>query len=204
MNITPDPFPHLVEDGLWDSAQLDEIITEFPSPLNTGWRRYGTGNEIKFEGPEPTWGPSTRKLFDRFAEFTPTLSALFRIDDLSMETIGGGYHLIPPGGLLKTHVDFNRSPDTGLYRRLNLLVYLNHDWDDPGGHLELADTGGPVVDVIPEFNRTVAFETSDHSWHGHPRPVGRWRFSVAAYYFSPEPPPGYQTDHSTVWHADAP
>jgi Rps23 Pro-64 3,4-dihydroxylase Tpa1-like proline 4-hydroxylase len=115
--------------------------------------------------------------------------------------VGGGYHLIPPGdGRLALHIDFNRSPDTGLFRRLNFLVFLNEGWDDPGGRLQLGDDGGGVArEIVPQFNRTVVFATSDRSWHGHPRPAARWRRSVAAYFFSWQPPADYVGDHSTVW-----
>jgi Rps23 Pro-64 3,4-dihydroxylase Tpa1-like proline 4-hydroxylase len=65
----------------------------------------------------------------------------------------------------------------------------------------LWDAERRVADIAPEFNRTVIFETSDHSWHGHPVPADRWRKSVAAYFFTDEPPEGYHSDHSTVWHA---
>ena len=72
-----------------------------------------------------------------------------------------------------------------------------------GGYLELWDDKGIAVTIAPEFGTTAIFETSDISWHGHPRPANRWRKSVAAYFFSPEQPPGYRADHSTVWHSDA-
>lgn len=196
---TPEPFPHLVLDGRWDDELLARVVAEFPNPRDRRWRRYGNEHEAKYEGPEPMWGPRTRILLSRFRTLVPHLGEAFGIPDLSMETVGGGYHLIPPGGMLDVHTDFNRSPTSGLYRRLNLLVYLNRGWQDPGGRLELwPDDGDPTV-IAPEFNRTVIFETSDHSWHGHPEPAQRWRLSVAAYFFSPEPPRGYLEDHSTVW-----
>jgi hypothetical protein len=191
-----------VVDGWWDDDLLRAVLAEFPDPAAPGWRRYAGTNERKLEGPPGLWGPRTRELFALMKERIPELEVAFGIPDLVMETIGGGYHCIEPGGYLQIHTDFNRSPRSGLYRRLNLLVYLNDGWNDPGGHLELWDAN-PVVDVAPEFNRTVVFQTSDHSWHGHPRPTEQWRRSVAAYFFTEEPPPGYRDDHSTVWHADA-
>lgn len=196
------PFRHAVTETTWAPDLLDGVLAEFPAPTAPGWRKYGNGNERKLEGPEILWGPTTRALFDQFDALAGGLSDAFGIPDLSMETAGGGYHLIPPGGRLAVHTDFNRSPDTRLYRRLNLLVYLNRDWADPGGLLELHGDDR-VVEIAPEFGRTVVFETSDRSWHGHPHPASRWRFSVAAYFFSPEPPPGYEGDHSTRWLTDA-
>jgi hypothetical protein len=200
--VTDHPFPHVVLDGYWDDDLLRDVVAEFPSTDVPAWRVYNDGrNESrKYEGPPVLWGPRTRELFDLFRQQTDALARAFDTPDLTMETIGGGYHLIEPGGYLNMHTDFNRSPRSGLHRRLNLIVYLNENWDDPGGHLQLWDHDGLVVDVPPEFNRTVIFETSDHSWHGHPVPAQRWRRSVAAYYFTEEPPPGYTEEHSTVWH----
>lgn len=202
---SPEPFPHLIVDGYWDTDLLHDVISEFPPPTDPRWKRYRNDNEGKYEGPPDMWGPSTRDLFVEFEKLTGRLSDAFDIPDLSMETIGGGYHLIPPDGRLAMHTDFNRSPDTRLYRRLNLLVFLNHGWkESDGGQLQIGDYGDPACKAIdPEFNRTVVFETSDRSWHGHPVPNRRWRFSVAAYFFSPDPPPGYTAEHSTRWLSDA-
>lgn len=190
-------------DDWWDPVILRAVLDEMPDPDAPGWRRYENGNERKLEGPSALWGPVTQ---DFFAEYIPDhtaeLEQAFHIYGLQMETVGGGYHCIPPGGHLQVHTDFNRSPRTGLFRRLNFLVYLNDEWNEPmgGGNLELWDANRALT-IAPEFNRTVVFETSDHSWHGHPMPATRWRRSIAAYFFTEDAPPGYQGDHSTVWHA---
>jgi hypothetical protein len=198
MDWLADPFPHAVGE-LFDRDLLARVVDEFPSAEAHGWRRYGNEKEVKLEGPPALWGPATRDYFDQLAAKAGWLSELTGIPELQMETIGGGYHLIPPGGYLDVHTDFNRSPDSGLFRRLNVLTYLNYGWDDDGGHLELWDDDGIALDIPPEFGTTAIFETSDRSWHGHPKPASRWRKSVAAYFFSPEEPDGYRADHSTVW-----
>ena len=203
MDWLPDPFPHAV-GVLFDNDELEAVLAEFPSADVSGWRRYGNDRELKLEGPPALWGDATRAYFDKLASLAPFLSEMTGIPDLTMETIGGGYHLIPPGGYLGVHTDFNRSPDSGLFRRLNVLTYLNHDWaDDDGGFLELWDDAGIALTIAPEFGTTAIFETSDRSWHGHPEPTLRWRRSLAAYFFSPEQPDGYRADHSTVWHDHA-
>jgi 2OG-Fe(II) oxygenase superfamily len=203
LTVRPLPFPHLAADGLWDADLLRRVAAEFPDPAVPGWRRYENSTERKLEGPPGLWGPATRELFARIEARTGTLGEAFGISGLQMETVGGGYHLIPPGGYLAVHADFNRSPHTGRYRRLNHLIYLNDGWDEAGGALELWDGSGPAVTVAPELNRTVVFETSDHSWHGHPEPAARWRKSVAAYFFTADPPDGYAGEHSTLWHEQA-
>ena len=117
---------------------------------------------------------------------------------------GGGMHMIPPGGLLDVHVDFNQHPN-GLYRRINCLVYLN-DWTEGmGGELELrSEREGDGVTVAPVFNRTAIFATSDHSWHGHPNPTAEhfWRKSVAVYYYTTRPSDSFRNPHDTVFWED--
>jgi hypothetical protein len=203
LTITAAPFPNLVIDGWWDDDLLRAVLAEFPPTDAPGWRRYAGSMERKLEGPPGLWGPRTRDLFAEIRDRAGDLEVAFGIPDLVMETVGGGYHCIEPGGYLKVHTDFTRSPRSNLFRRLNLLVYLNEDWQDPGGRLELWDGGGPAAVVTPEFNRTLVFQTSDHSWHGHPTPAARWRRSVAAYFFTAAAPDGYAGDHSTIWHPRA-
>ena len=202
---TLDPFPHAILDGWFDPFLLARIWSEMPLPHDTGWHRYQNALEGKLEGGPHLWGDATRQYFAELAARTPQLEEMSGIANLSMETVGGGYHLIPPDtGRLEVHTDFNRSPTSNLYRRLNVLTYLNADWEEePGGCLLLRSPDGTDIAVRPEFGRTVIFETSDTSWHGHPFPASRWRASIAAYFFSPDPPPGYRADHSTVWWHDA-
>lgn len=192
-----DPFPHAVIDGLFDDELLSAVLDEFPTAEDHRWQRFQNANEIKLAGTPGMLSHAAVEYFDQLAAKAEWLSDLTGIPDLSMELVGGGYHLIPPGGSLAMHTDFNRSPKSGLFRRLNVLTYLNRGWTDEGGCLYLgADRD---VTVVPEFGRTAIFETSDVSWHGHPVAAQTWRRSVAAYFFSPEQPPGYRADHSTVW-----
>ena len=197
------PFPHVVVDDLWDADLLASVLAEFPAEDDDRWIRYESARtEVKLEGPETMFGPVTRSLVDRIAGIGPELSKLFGMPPLVLSTEGGGYHQTNPGGGLAVHADFNRSED-GLYRRMNVIVYLNDD-DSPldGGELQLWDYDGPRKAVVPQFNRTLIFETSDHSFHGHPEPLRgvHPRRSFAAYFFSSERPDGYSEDHSTIWH----
>ena len=75
---------------------------------------------------------------------------------------------------LQAHIDFNYHPSEGWHRRLNLIVYLNREWDEHwGGNLELYANPykdkRPEVAVAPLFNRCVIFGTSEKSWHGFDR-----------------------------------
>ncbi len=47
---------------------------------------------------------------------------------------GGGVHETLRDGLLMIHADFNKHPHFDLDRRLNILIYLNEDWQDDEEH----------------------------------------------------------------------
>ena len=107
------------------------------------------------------------------------------------------------------HVDFNKHGRYQLDRRLNLLLYLNKDWqEDYGGHFELwdRDMKNCVQKVLPVFNRVAIFSTTEHSWHGHPDPLNcpedRSRKSLALYYYTNGRPSDEEAEqHSTVFKA---
>jgi Rps23 Pro-64 3,4-dihydroxylase Tpa1-like proline 4-hydroxylase len=104
---------------------------------------------------------------------------------------GGGVHSIQRGGFLGMHTDFTWNESSRVYRRLNLLLYLNRDWGDWGGELCL----GSSKRIRPEANTMVVFTTDDKSWHGHPEPLrcpaDVTRDSIAVYYYSATEPAGF-------------
>ena len=108
---------------------------------------------------------------------------------------GGGVHIIRRGGKLGIHADFNHHKRLKVFRRLNLLLYLNREWDEAwGGHLELwnRDKTRCCRRIAPVFNRTVIFDTSNFSYHGHPEPLecpqDESRKSLALYYYTVDCP----------------
>jgi Rps23 Pro-64 3,4-dihydroxylase Tpa1-like proline 4-hydroxylase len=160
-------------------------------------------------------GDGTRNLLAQFnsSAFIDFLQELTGIGGLVPDPhlYGGGLHQIVRGGHLNVHVDFNRHPVTDLERRLNLLLYLNRDWQDEyGGALELwnRDMSRSEARILPYFNRCVVFSTTDHSFHGHPDPLAcpedRTRKSLALYYYSkgrPEEGDAELQAHNTLFQA---
>lgn len=194
-------FPAWSFDGLIADDTLARCVFEFPDPTDPSWATFtGEKEEQKQQGGPRCWGPvTTAVLLELMSpKWCQKIAKLVGSDVLVADIVGGGMHQSGPGAHLDTHVDFDRHPDTGWRRAVNLLVYLNHGWrEEWGGCLEL---GEKPVRIAPEFNRTVVFRCSDHSWHGHPVPVadGHIRRSLAVYYYDPlDMPEG--AGHSTVW-----
>ena len=88
---------------------------------------------------------------------------------------------------------------------MNLLIYLNVNWDEAwGGDLELwsQDMSQCRQNIAPLAGRCVIFNTTSTSFHGHPHPLGCpegvTRKSVALYYYTNSA--GYRGDaHDTLW-----
>jgi hypothetical protein len=208
-----EPFPHIVLDGLFPDADLGRVLAEFPAPGETEWVRFDSPTEKKlgFHHEKSAIGPAVRDFLYRMNswEMLAFLERLTGIDGLIPDPYfgGGGLHQIEPGGFLKVHADFNWHPKLRLDRRLNMLIYLNRDWrEEYGGHLELWDRTmtACVRSILPVFNRTVVFSTTDHSYHGHPQPLrcppGMIRRSVSLYYYtSGRPAEEASAPHDTIF-----
>jgi hypothetical protein len=100
---------------------------------------------------------------------------------------GGGFHQGGDGSYLDMHVDFNMHPlHSNWLRTVNMLVYLNPDWQ-PGWGGELLITSSldrEPVTVSPLFNRALIMLTSDFTYHGYTKmnlPEGVTRKSIATY-----------------------
>ena len=193
---TATPFPHIYLDNVFPDAILDAIVGEFPGPGDVDWIRFDDHNQVKLASNDDRHlGLTTRAFLHHLngSAFLRFLETLTKIDDLvgDAHLAGGGMHQIQRGGKLDVHIDFNQHETLGLERRVNVLVFLNREWDESyGGHLEFWD---PTVTtchqkILPVFNRMAVFSTSEISQHGHPEPLtcppDRTRQSIAAYYYT--------------------
>ncbi|HKP95115.1 MAG TPA: 2OG-Fe(II) oxygenase [Fibrobacteria bacterium] len=190
------PFPHAILTGVFPESILEAVLAEFPSPKGIDWIKFDNDQEKKLGSRvENKMGDATQRFLAylnsapviRFLEDLTGIQGL--IPDPYFE--GGGLHQILPGGFLKIHADFNWHNRLKLHRRINLLIYLNKDWEEGfGGHLELWDKDMKECreKVLPTFGKVVVFNTTDYAYHGHPNPLqcpqDRTRKSIALYYYS--------------------
>jgi hypothetical protein len=189
------PFPHIVLDDFLSPDLLKRVLESFPS--NEGKKFFDRNQErLKFQfQPHETDSGLVRNLFAELngAAFLGFLEEMTGIEGLIADPWfeGGGLHETKRGGHLGVHADFNVHGRLKAQRRINLLIYLNDDWeDDYGGQLELWDRQMTecVVRVKPLLGRAVIFNTDLDSFHGHPDPLtcpaDRSRRSIATYYYS--------------------
>jgi 2-oxoglutarate-Fe(II)-dependent oxygenase superfamily protein len=208
---TADPFPHIVLDDLFEPELLSQVLAEFDAMDRGKWRARDKDYERKWATEDiQHFGPVTRSFINQlngglFLNFLEDLTGIAGlVSDPHIR--GGGLHEIRREGALGVHADFNLHPRLHIWRRLNLLLYLNENWDRAwGGELELWDRAGKacVKSIAPIFNRTVIFDTSNYSYHGHPHPLmcppERSRKSIALYYYTAAKPEGEIDPHITLF-----
>ena len=206
------PFPHIVLDGLFSPVLLDQAIAELPG-VEARWTGYDTANERKQVCSDTAaFGPTAETIAhalnsSRFVRLLETLTGIQGlIPDPHMHA--AGYMKVPPGGFLGLHYDFATQRELMLDRRINVLLYLNRDWQPEwGGQLELHSndaleaTRHQEVKVEPSFNRMVVFNTPN-ALHGHRTPLtcpkGRARLCLSWYYYTAPPVPGWAARSTSV------
>lgn len=202
------PFPHIVLNNLLEDPDI--VARNFPDQSWAGWMGLGdmyqknkfmSSNYLIF--PKVIQDVVTEFSQASFLLFLEQLSGIEKlIPDPYLE--GGGLHFSTPGGILAPHSDFHIYKKLGLYRRLNLILYLNENWaDGDGGELELFHKGEreSVVQIAPTLGTVVIFETNDNSVHGFRNPVRQStvRASVALYYYTSEETSYFGGDQTTHW-----
>jgi Rps23 Pro-64 3,4-dihydroxylase Tpa1-like proline 4-hydroxylase len=189
------PFPHIKFDNFLDTSLLEQINESFPSRDDrTPFLRAQERLKYQFTADECESILIKNVLSElNGVAFLRFLSALTGIRNLMPDPyfLGAGLHETLKGGHLSVHADFNVHPNLNAQRRINLLIYLNADWDPSfGGNLELWDKAMThcVHSVAPTLGTAVIFNTDLDAFHGQPDaltcPDGRSRRSIALYYYT--------------------
>lgn len=197
LKVSKHPFRHWVGDAV-SRETVEAINAAWPQKKGPEWSlergRFAKKDSLLF--PKRLPAPAQELATAMYSlPVRAGLSNLVGIDLLpdpwflegaGVPALGGGLHEIMPGGLLNMHIDFNRHP-SGLVRCLNLLIYLNLEWQEEWeGALEIG--AQREKRIYPLAGRVVVFETTPDSWHGHPVPLacppGTSRRSLALYYYT--------------------
>jgi Rps23 Pro-64 3,4-dihydroxylase Tpa1-like proline 4-hydroxylase len=178
--VHADHFKHVMIENFFEPSFADQLLTDFPSfDSRLARNEYGDigGKAVNTKIREIS--PVYQRLYAVISSkpFLEFMSRLSGIPDLLIDPkmFGGGTHDNRHGQELDPHVDFNYDESEQLHRRLNLIVYLNKEWETEwGGALEIhSNPRRPQENQIesfdPLFNRAVMFETNEYSWHGFPK-----------------------------------
>ncbi|MDH3650051.1 MAG: 2OG-Fe(II) oxygenase [Saprospiraceae bacterium] len=212
------PFRHCLMTHFLREEFMKAILDEFPVPANPQDLRNEFGGKSKKHAVH-----DIRELGGTFrhwdamlqsAPFIKWLSQITGIEGLLFdpEYHGAGTHNNLHGQGMDVHVDFNFHRTTRYHRRLNLIIYLNKEWEDEwGGGLSLhKDPWDPETDEWKTYpclaNHAILFETNEVSWHGFEEinlPADKRhlsRKSLTVYYYSKERPnEEIASKHSTIY-----
>lgn len=191
-----EPFPHIMIDDFCSPEILEACLEFFPKEADPTSSTFDRDQERYKTSFNPDYLPVQLRSFFYSLNSRPFLQFLENMTGITGLIpdpffTGGGFHETMQGGHLGIHADFNIHKTLGLHRRINVLIYLNKDWEDGfGGELELWDVQMKrcVQRIVPLFNRCVVFSTSSTSYHGHPDPIAhpgnQSRRSIALYYYT--------------------
>jgi hypothetical protein len=184
------PFELLVLDDFLEPSFAEALLAEFPSIEEMPRSRdyiFGDKHELSSVDERGAGGRRFVSLVTS-DEFARWLSAATGYEVFVDPTFfGGGFHQGGDGSYLDMHVDFNIHPEHETWlRTLNLLLYLNKDWQEEwGGQLLIkAAVDDEPRAIDPLFNRAVIMLTDDHTFHGYRKmslPPGVSRKSIATY-----------------------
>lgn len=204
--ISAQPFKHACIEDFLEPQWAETLLREFPSfDARKAVDEFGKVGRKAVRTDMHEISDSYRAFFDYISspEFLRAMSDMTGIPDLRFDSqmYGGGTHENLEGQALDAHVDFNYDQERKLHRRINLLVYLNKEWDVAwGGAIQLhSDPRDWANDQVKTynctFNRCVIFETNERSWHGFKRirlpeaKHGLTRKCISIYLYTLERPP---------------
>ena len=215
-NVNEDPVSNFCLDDFLDVDFANEVYEAFPSyedALKVGRQFAAVNEKNKVQITDPKHFPEPILELHKLVasdQFVEKVGDMLNIPNLlaDPDLQGGGIHETNSGGHLDVHIDFNYVKQKQWHRRVNILFYFNKQWKkEYGGYFELwdKDVKNRKHFFAPEFNRACGFATGETSWHGVTPitcPADRMRKSFAVYYYTKEPPEGWDgAQHSTVFKA---
>ena len=153
--IETEPFQYVLVSGFLDAASVAAINATYPN--------IERGGSYPVESLE-----NTMAIKDVIAELdSPEFEAIIEEKfDVALEGRPKMYSLR----------GYTRAKDGSIHtdsrdKIITVLLYLNENWQQPGGRLRILKNGHDVDDFVaevpPDNGTLLVFQRSDTSWHGH-------------------------------------
>jgi Rps23 Pro-64 3,4-dihydroxylase Tpa1-like proline 4-hydroxylase len=207
------PFPHVVLDELFADRTLEPLLSEISGMADEQWvnvDRDPRERTVRMRSAAEIRAAGQHLLgIVHSAAFLYFLTEITGVSELLPDPYlqGGGFAVMRRGDYFDVHADRNVAYETGLMRRLAMIIFLNKSWKpDYNGQLELWSHDGKrrEVTIDPLFNRTVLFEVAYPNFHGVPAPLAcpadRTRQSFIVYYHTAAVGrPAVEKPHTTIF-----
>ena len=186
---------HIMLDDFFTKETAELLYQNFPPFESLNVIRKSLNENKREDYNFEQWHPIFQQVRETLAskEFGEIMSRITGIDGLftNFDSLGQGVHQGAKNSYLDVHIDVNVNVEKKIWRRVNLLIYLNKYWKpEYGGDIELWDTQmkNCVVKYPPFMNKALIFVTDKNSPHGYSKinvPEGESRKSYYAYFYTP-------------------
>lgn len=152
--LVADPFPYIVVPSFLNPAARAALSADFPRIDQPG----------SFPVADLAFGPAFRAFLAELEgeEMRAAFAAKFALD------LAGRPTMVTVRGQAREN-DGRIHTDTHT-KLITVLIYMNEEWEAPGGRLRLLrtpDLEDVVAEVPPAAGTLLAFRVTANSWHGH-------------------------------------
>jgi len=195
--INGEPFESIIIDNFLEASYAEKLSSLFPNNYDN-WYYYENPIEVKYAFDNIEKLPNELKNYFYYLSsdfLIKKIAEITNIPDLEYDEFlhGAGLHSHPRYGRLNIHLDYEKHPYSGKERRINIIFFLNKEWEESWkGANELwgnSNSNEFIKKTQVKFNRALIFKTNDISLHGLPEkimcPENIFRKTLAYYYVSP-------------------
>ena len=162
-DLVREPFPYLIVPGFLKAEARAEVNRDYPEIAKPG----------SFPTTEVEYGPAFSTLLEEMQgpELRAAFEEKFEID------LAGRPTMVTVRG--RAQAKDGRIHTDSKTKIITVLLYMNSQWEAPGGRLRLLRSSDSLDDMLaevpPDEGTLVAFLVTPHSWHGHGQFVGARR-----------------------------
>jgi Rps23 Pro-64 3,4-dihydroxylase Tpa1-like proline 4-hydroxylase len=172
------PVPYTIIDNFFSEELFKTLSFEVDFLKESDWTVFSNDASYRKECRNFASTPRIQSMAYSFqgSAFLKWIEQVTGLDKLVADPHyrGGGITRVSRGDSLGLHNDFNWNEQIRLTRRVNLILYMNAEWQTEwGGELELWDFDRTkcLVKIEPKPNRLAIWNYDERLIHGAPHPL---------------------------------